>query len=309
MLYPLSYEGMFPDDPAGPVRPDTDTSIQGARPYYALGMRSAPSAASAVAYIPDTTSTRQYIGAWSVLSVLQYFAAEAAVIGAWAGPRPYDLRTGYISDLGAIHCGIYDGREVCSPLNWLMNASFVVQGLGMFLGALLLSTALLRVAARPGAAVQPRRRRPWVAAAAVRILTGTAGAGTVLVGLVPEDVGSVWHFVGAVMYFIAGALALLVLGLLWLHKTPMAWFILACGLVSAAALVTAGLTRLDVPEPGTLERLMGYPVTVGMATAGLVIAQRVHRHRKELRAMACVPGRGTGASGLPGTLPPRQPAG
>ncbi|MGM9472645.1 DUF998 domain-containing protein [Pseudarthrobacter sp. YS3] len=272
-------------------------------------MRSAPSAASAVAYIPDTTSTRQYIGAWSVLSVLQYFAAEAAVIGAWAGPRPYDLRTGYISDLGAIHCGIYDGREVCSPLNWLMNASFVVQGLGMFLGALLLSTALLRVAARPGAAVQPRRRKPWVAAAAVRVLTGTAGAGTVLVGLVPEDVGSGWHFVGAVMYFIAGALALLVLGLLWLHKTPMAWFILACGLVSAAALVTAGLTRLDVPEPGTLERLMGYPVTVGMATAGLVIARRVHRHRKELRAMAYVPGRGTGAPGLPGTLPPRQPAG
>ena len=41
-----------------------------------------------------------------------------------------------------------------------------------------------------------------------------------------------------------------------------------------------------VPEPGTLERLMGYPVTVGMAAAGLVIAQRVHRHRKERRAAA-----------------------
>jgi hypothetical protein len=33
-----------------------------------------------------------------------------------------------------------------------------------------------------------------------------------------------------------------------------------------------------------LERLMGYPVTVGMATAGLVIAQRVRRHRKQVRA-------------------------
>ena len=248
-------------------------------------MSSAPSTARSVAFIPDTASTRQYIGAWSVLSVLQYFAAEAAVIGDWAGPEAYDLRTGYISDLGALNCGIFDGRQVCSPLNWLMNASFVVQGLGMLLGALLLSSGLLCVAAVADLRVQPRRK-PWLAAVWVRILTGTAGAGTVIVGLVPEDAGSGWHYAGAVMYFLAGAAALLVLGILWLRKTPFAWFILACGAVSLAALVTGGLTEMDVPEPGTLERLMGYPVTVGMATAGLVIAQRVHRHRKEVRARA-----------------------
>ncbi|BAS07491.1 hypothetical protein AHiyo4_09130 [Arthrobacter sp. Hiyo4] len=56
-----------------------------------------------------------------------------------------------------------------------------------------------------------------------------------------------------------------------------------CGLVSLAALVAGGLTGLDVPEPGTLERLMGYPITLGVAASGLVIAQRVHRHRKEGR--------------------------
>jgi hypothetical membrane protein len=244
-------------------------------------MSPAASATPVVAFIPDTASTRQYIGAWSVLSVLQYFAAEAAVIGAWAGPRPYDLRTGYISDLGALHCGIFDGREVCSPLNWLMNASFVVQGMGMLLGAILLSSGLLCVAALAGARVEAGRRKPWLAAMSVRLLTGTAGAGTVIVGLVPEDVGSGWHYAGAVMYFIAGALALLVLGILWLRTSGLAWFILVCGVVSMAALVTGGLTGMRVPEPGTLERLMGYPVTVGMATAGLVIARRVHRQRTE----------------------------
>ena len=114
-------------------------------------MSSAPSSAPAAVFIPDTASTRHYIGAWSVLSVLQYFVAETAVIGGWAGPQPYDRRTGFISDLGAVHCGIYDGRNVCSPLHWLMNVSFVVQGLGMLLGALLLSSGLLCVAARPGA--------------------------------------------------------------------------------------------------------------------------------------------------------------
>jgi hypothetical membrane protein len=120
----------------------------------------------------------------------------------------------------------------------------------------------------------------------MRVLTGTAGAGTVIVGLVPEDVGSGWHFAGALMYFLAGAAALLVLGLLWVNQTPLGWFILVCGVVSAAALVTGGLTRMDVPEPGTLERLMGYPVTLGVAAAGLVVAQRVHRHRQERRARA-----------------------
>jgi hypothetical membrane protein len=255
-------------------------------------MRSGPTSAPAATFIPDTASTRQYIGAWSVLSVLQYFAAESAVIGAWAGPQPYDRRTGYISDLGAVNCGLYDGRDVCSPLHWLMNASFVVQGLGMLLGALLLSSGLLCVAARAGVRVPGGpSRKPWLAALWMRVLTGTAGAGTVIVGLVPEDVGSGWHFAGALMYFVAGAAALLVLGLLWVNQTPLGWFILVCGVVSAAALVTGGLTRMDVPEPGTLERLMGYPVTVGTAAAGLVVAQRVHRHRQERRARAAAAGR------------------
>ncbi|MHA7291410.1 DUF998 domain-containing protein [Arthrobacter sp. MDT3-24] len=249
-------------------------------------MRSAPTSAPAVAYLPDTASTRQYIGAWSVLSVLQYFVAETAVIGAWAGPVPYDRRTGYISDLGAVNCGIYDGRDVCSPLHWLMNASFLVQGLGMLLGALLLGSGLLCVAARAGARVQPARRKPWLAAVCVRILTGAAGAGTMVVGLVPEDAGSAFHFIGAVVYFLAGAAALVVLGILWLRQTPLGWLVLVCGLVSLAALATGGLTGMDVPEPGTLERLMGYPVTVGVAASGLVIAQRVHRHRKEVRSVA-----------------------
>lgn len=247
-------------------------------------MSSARTSTPAAVFIPDTASTRHYIGAWSILSVLQYFVAETAVIGGWAGPQPYDRRTGYISDLGAIHCGTYDGRDVCSPLHWLMNASFVVQGLGMLLGALLLTSGLLCVAARPGVRVQPGRRRPWLAAVWVRILAATAGAGTMIVGLVPEDLGSGWHYTGALMYFIAGALAVLVLGVLWLRQTPLGWFVLVCGLASTAALVTGGLTRMHVPEPGTLERLMGYPVTVGMAAAGLVIAQRVRQHRRELRA-------------------------
>jgi hypothetical protein len=59
--------------------------------------------------------------------------------------------------------------------------------------------------------------------------------------------------------------------------------------VSLAALIAGGLTGMHVPEPGALERLMGYPITVGVAAAGLVIAQRVQHERtarKRSRAQA-----------------------
>jgi hypothetical membrane protein len=237
----------------------------------------ASAASEDLLYIPDVASTRFYTGALALLSVLQYFVAEAAVIGAWAGREPYSRRTGLISDLGATGCSVFDGRDVCSPAHLLMNASFVVQGFGMMVGALLLSSALLCVAARTGVRIQrrPGRRSPSRSALAARLFSFAAGAGTVVVGLVPEDAGSDWHGAGAVMYFGAGALALLVLGWIWVRQTALGWFILVCGAISLGALITAGVTGMAVPEPGTLERLMAYPITVGMAAAGLVVAQRV----------------------------------
>ena len=97
--------------------------------------------APAGSFLPDTRGIRANIGGWAQLSVVQYFVAEAAVIEAWAGPEPYSRATGFISDLGAISCGIYEDRAVCSPLHLLMNASFVVQGLALILGAVFLHIA------------------------------------------------------------------------------------------------------------------------------------------------------------------------
>ena len=249
-------------------------------------------------FLPDVRATRANIGGWAQLSVVQYFVAESAVIEAWAGPQPYSRATGFISDLGAVSCSVYEDRAVCSPLHVLMNASFVVQGLALILGAVFLTAGLLCVAARPGVHAQrfhtataddePRTRvlaKPWIMAVAIRILTGVSGLGTVIVGLVPEDVGSPWHFAGALMFFIGGGFALLLLGILWFRQTPMSWFIAACGSLCIGALIVGGITGMDVPQPGTLERLMGYPVTIGLATAGLVIAQRVHTVRKAAKAL------------------------
>lgn len=266
---------------------DTDTSIQGADGYYAHPMATAAAARGGdSASRPDVASTRAYFGALAKLSVLQFFVVEAAVIGAWTGSAPYSRREGLISDLGAVGCGRFEGRDVCSPAHLLMNASFVVHGVGMMVGAVLLGSVLLCTAARPvpGAGLLRRRRR--AAAAVIRSLTFAAGTGIVLVGLVPEDAGSRWHVAGAVVYFAAGAVAVLLLGWLWFRQTPLGWVVLACGAVSIGALVTAGITGLHVPEPGALERLVGYPITLGVAAAGLVLARRIRQGRVAWRVAA-----------------------
>jgi hypothetical protein len=88
------------------------------------------------------------------------------------------------------------------------------------------------------------------------------------------------------MFFMGGAVALLLLGALWLRQSPLGWFILACGATSFVALGLGGATGMNVPEPGTLERFMGYPVTIGLASVGLVIGQRVRQARKAARGAA-----------------------
>src|ERR1700675_5042694 len=80
------------------------------------------------------------IGACMWVLTLQYFVAEAVSISGWQGS--YSLSRNYISDLGAVGCGVVatgliEKEWVCSPLHTLMNASFLLQGLLITCGTLL----------------------------------------------------------------------------------------------------------------------------------------------------------------------------
>lgn len=74
-----------------------------------------------------------------VVSAVQWVVAEAVTAAAWTDP-PYSYASNYISDLGVTVCGMrFQGREICSPLHPLMNASFAVEGILFALGVVLLS--------------------------------------------------------------------------------------------------------------------------------------------------------------------------
>jgi hypothetical membrane protein len=257
--------------------------------------------------LPDVAGRRELVGGWASLTLTHYFVVEAAAMGAWKGVPEYDRRAHVISDLGAAYCGPFNGHTVCSPLNWLMNVSFVLQGAAMLAGAVLLSSAVLSVAAQTGVRYirSGPGRMPWLAAGGVRALVLIAGIGQAMVGLVPEDTDLTLHLTGAGMYFIAGPLSLVLLGLLWTRRTRMSWMVLVFGVTSLGATAFVLASGLRVDEPGAVERTMAYPIILGLSLVGLIVAQRVHRERKLLRALE----RSAWPSNGRGTRQPRRPAG
>jgi len=229
---------------------------------------------------------RNLFGAWSVISVIQVFLAELVVSRAWAGNEPYSPIFNVISDLGAAHCGIHNTRYLCSPLNWVMNSSLLLQGAGMVLGGLLLSTTLLGVAARVNSS-QPAQLR---AAVWARWLLIVSGAGVILLAIFPEDTIAALHFVGALSFFAAGTAALLVLWWIWYQRSAWSWLLLGLGVVSGLATVAFTIFTLLLKVPnfadGLVERFIVYPLIVGLAVLGIMVARGVRLQRQAQRNQA-----------------------
>jgi hypothetical membrane protein len=193
-------------------------------------------------------------GAIAWILALQWLVGQFIVQAAWT--TPYSLATNYVSDLGAVRCGrsdIFPPRYVCSPLHDVMNVSFVLYGLLIVVGVVLLRDTW------------PRRRL----AIAGLVLLALCGLGKVVVGFAPGDVQPGLHMLGA-LGIPFGDLGILLLGLaIW--KTARGWalfsaFLGALGLVSVVLLVAN--PQLGV---GTVERLADYPPPVWLAAMGTTI--------------------------------------
>lgn len=112
------------------------------------------------------------------------------------GPPSYNFQRNSISDLQAIHCGLFSGNQVCSPLHTVANFSVAVVGLLLVIGTLLIRSNF------------PKNRRSSIAFAILII----GGLGAFANGFTPEDVTLVGDTATALVAFLGANFGLIQLG-------------------------------------------------------------------------------------------------
>ena len=207
------------------------------------------------------------LGAALWLFCFQFFVGEQIARLGW--PGHYSMAKNYISDLGAVRCG---GASACSSLHWVMNASFVLQGLLIVFGTVLVRSFF------------PERLVYRIALALFVI----AGIGVLEVGMVPQDVNFRLHVLGAVANFLGGNLAMILLGLLMIRRSVCeaprlrvrSWITFALG--SIGLLATLALAFRGTPtwadlgwNAGTVERLAAYPLPLWLTWTGWRVSREL----------------------------------
>ena len=192
---------------------------------------------------------RRYLGPILWISSLQYFVVQ--YLAAYAWQTRFSWQENPISDLGNTSCAEYSNRFVCSPQHDLMNFSFVLLGLTMIFGSVLIAQQY------------PRKQRLGF------YLLVLAGFGTILVGMFPENTIAGLHTLGAAMPFLLGNVALIVLGTTLKLPKALRLYTLASGAVALAALVFYLSHQYFGLGQGGMERLVAYPQTIWMIIFGI----------------------------------------
>lgn len=185
-------------------------------------------------------------------SLIVYFIAQVIAQAAWT--TPYSLLDNRVSDLGITACGhAFGGAQLCSPQHVVMNVGLVVTGVLILLGAFLIRRAWPR-----------RRLTTWGL-----VFLAVTGAGTILVGMSPENVNVPLHLLGA-LNIPCGNMALLMLGLanrrLHPHIANLALVLAAIGILGM--LGGPVLIAVSGHGGGLSERLALYPPILWMIMVG-----------------------------------------
>jgi hypothetical membrane protein len=201
--------------------------------------------------------SRIRIGSFLWASSIQFFIAQVIAALNWA--TPYSLVTRYISDLGNTACAAYpigSTIQVCSPWHFVMNASFIVLGVTMASGAVLMVRAF---------------RSGGLSTIGLGLIA-VAGFGVLLVGLFPENENIRLHALGAGLNFVCGNLGMVLLGIAGATGAARQGFDLVSagmgtlGLIGTALFVSEHYSGLG---QGGMERVAAYPLTVWLIVAGV----------------------------------------
>lgn len=208
------------------------------------------------------TDRYQYIGPAIWILSIQYFIAQL-IVGISFIPT-YSLRLNTISDLGNTTCGVYSGRNVCSPHHSLMNASLILLGITMATGSLLIYQEF----------------RKDLGTLIGFSFMALAGFGTILVGVFPENTVSMIHIIGASLPFIIGNIALILMSLYLLISRGFRIYTFISGAVALIFLIffeTQVYIGLGI---GGVERLVAYPQTAWLIVFGIYISKNRYQQSK-----------------------------
>lgn len=213
---------------------------------------------------------RSVLGAVLWLLCFQFFVAEQIARIHVRGL--YSMARNSISDLGALHpfgVGSHPATSY-SPLHAVMNASFLLQGVLILAGAVLLKPLF--------------PARPLVRAAL--LLFALSGLSLFTIGLAPEDTDASLHLLAAAVHFVSGSVAMLLLGIALLQINRIAGLLsFASGSLAMSATLLLGLRNTTTwhtlgLQTGTVERTAAYPLPLWLAVTGflLLVRMRPSRH-------------------------------
>jgi hypothetical membrane protein len=195
------------------------------------------------------TPPRLRLGALLWLLTLQFFVVETVV------QAQYELGYSRVDDVISLLGSSASRGQV------LMNASFVVQGLLVLAGLLLLRPALTGRGAQVATA-----------------MLGAAAGGVVIVGLFPLGDDDTWHRFGAFLYLLGSGVGLIGLAYAVRPRSEALGTVLALlGLVTTAMTVFYLAGVVDLLGEGGTERAAAYPLPLGLALTAVSLVRLAGR--------------------------------
>jgi hypothetical membrane protein len=188
------------------------------------------------------TDSRYRWGGLAWVLTLQFFVVEAIAAAQYGG---YSYSTDVISDLGTAD----------SAARLLMNVSFVLQGLLIAAGALLLGPGLSGTGGR-----------------VARVFLVIAGLGVLLVGVFPADGNATVHEIAAGAHFLGGGIGLIALAYGVRPRSEALGTVLAVlGLVGVIGTIFFGSVVFLGLGEGGMERVAAYVIPIGLTVAGIAL--------------------------------------
>lgn len=192
---------------------------------------------------------------WIIL--ILYFPLEAIIINETT--EPYHFLTQAMSELGILSCGantyMLAPHHICSPLAPLMNIIFIVTGILIAAGAILL-------------------HRFWGDGTRTRIATGmwvVYGLGYSVSGIYPADVNFWVHMIFSLPSMFLQIPAMIIISQAIKPAMPkLSRFTFICMIISAISLI---LMAIGFP-PGLMQRVSYGFVWIWMSAAAIVLWKR-----------------------------------